>query len=273
MLFLSLLKRLACHREAEPQVVFGVNTVESKRNLLSALLNTWGMHQTVVVTDCLHSPFHPRVKRKRTSPCTEYPPVLSWVSLFREMSKVPSEWYFKADDDTYVHVKRLHDLIRELEAKGYSASTFVYLGGFAPGREHERETLGLAGQPFVMGGPGVLLSRKAMQQLTPMIEDCMTWPVESMHSDTQLARCLYSLSPNYTSVNKDLVEKYSQRFKAYYPKQSITETKPYEYSTVPQVLHARDFSYVSLHALKNPEDMFSVHQQISQADSKLFFSC
>ena len=250
-----------------PKVIFGVNTIESKRDLLSALLQTWGMNETILATDCLDSTHHPSVQRIESNPCSEYPPVLSWITTLREMSRVHSDWYFKADDDTYVHIKRLHRLVVDLEASGYSPDVFVYLGGFAPGREHEREKLGLAGRAFVMGGPGILLSRRAMQQLAPILEECMTSPVESMHSDTQLARCLYSLSPNYTVKNKDIIAKYSKCFKAYYQKDGIKETKPFDYSTVPRTLRVRDQSYVSLHSLKNAEDMFAAHEQVMKSGS------
>jgi hypothetical protein len=205
---------------------------------------------------------HPSVQRIDSYPCNEYPPVLSWIGTLRQMSKVHSDWYFKADDDTYVHVERLHRLIGQLEATGYSPDAFVYLGGFATGRQHEREKLGLAGRPFVMGGPGTLLSRGAMQQLVPILEECMKSPVDSMHSDTQLARCVYLLSPEYTITNSDMIAKYSKCFKAYYQKTVMTETKPFDHSTVPRILHARDKSYVSLHAVKKAEDMLIVHDQI-----------
>ena len=255
--------------DIRPNIVFGINTVERKRELLSALFQTWGSEENVVVTDCSNSSPHPRVKRIEASPCAEYPPVLSWINTFREMYDIPSDWYFKADDDTYVNLKRLRRLIFQLEAAGYSPDTFVYLGGFAPGREHEREKLGLSGQPFVMGGPGILLSRKAMQELNPVLEECMASHVASLHSDTQFARCVYSVFPGYTSANKDMITKYTKCFKAYYQKEgAITETKPFSHSTVPQVLQERDLSYVSLHSLKSAEDMFSVHTQVLKSSSR-----
>jgi len=250
-----------------PKVVFGINTIDSKRELLSALMQTWGKNQPVVVNDCLDSMQHPSVQRIQGYPCNEYPPVISWLTTLKEMRRVDSDWYFKADDDTYVNTKRLQQLIVELEATGYSPDDFVYLGAFAPGREHEREKLGLAGRHFVMGGPGTLLSRGAMQQLVPILEECMNVPTESMHSDTQLARCVYSLSPNYTVMKADMIAKYSQCFKAYYQKQSITETKPFDHSTVPPILNARDKSYVSLHSVKNAKDMFNTHEQVMKSAS------
>merc|ERR1711976_891311 len=52
-----------------------------------------------------------------------------------------------------------------------------------------REELGLNGHNFCMGGPGVILSRKAMEGLCPKIDECIA-DVVSKEEDVELGRCV-----------------------------------------------------------------------------------
>ena len=242
-------------------IVFGINTIDSKRSLLNAALHTWAKDVTIVITDCKQSTPHVQVTRT-TDVCSEYPPIRSWISILVEMRKVNADWYFKADDDTYVNVPKLNEMIVELQNSGYGPDEFIYLGSFAPGRKYERELLGLDGKPFVQGGPGILISRRAMDEILPILHECMYIFAKSMHSDTQLARCVYAISPNYTEKNMPLIKRFSTRFKAYYPHQGIEQIQPMSGSTVPAQLSKKDSTYVSLHCVKTPDHMLSVHSQL-----------
>jgi hypothetical protein len=258
---LAFLSKAATRPYGHDSIVFGINTIDGKRSLLNAVLGTWAKNVMIVVTDCKQSTPHVQVTRT-TGACSEYPPIQSWISTLVEMRKVNADWYFKADDDTYVNVPKLNEMIVELRNSGYGPDKFIYLGSFAPGREYERELLGLHGKPFAQGGPGILMSRRAMDEILPILDECMHNFAESMHSDTQLARCVYAISPDYTKRNVHLIKRFSTRFKAYYPQQGIKRIQPLSGSTVPAKMSKRDSTYVSLHCVKTPELMFSVHSQL-----------
>lgn len=246
------------------RIVFGVNTIQAKRKLITAIGNTWGVGETLVITDCMESEKHPLVMRTLEAPCSEYPPLISWVAVLKEMSKVPAEWYMKVDDDTYVNTLRLRLMLEQIQLAGHESSDFLYLGSFAPGRLHERGNLGLNGEKFAMGGSGILMSRAAIERVAPVLESCMFSPAQSMHSDTQLARCFYLLSPSYTTRRASLINGYGKCFKAFYPKQDINITRPYEDSTVPVSLTERDLEHVTLHSIKSFNLMYNVHRQVQQ---------
>jgi hypothetical protein len=234
------------------RVVFGVNTVQAKRKLVTAIGDTWGAGETLVITDCMESDFHKLVTRTSRAPCSEYPPVISWVAVLKEMSSVQGEWYMKVDDDTYVNKARLRLVLEQIYLAGHTSNDFLYLGAFASGRVHERDKLGLNGEKFAMGGTGILMSRFAMEKVTPILDSCMLLPAQSMHSDTQLARCMYLLSLNYTATHVNLINQFAKCFKAFYPEHTIKTTRPYEGSTVPLHLTENDLERVTLHSVKTP---------------------
>jgi hypothetical protein len=246
------------------RVVFGVNTVQAKRELVTAIGDTWGAGETLVITDCMESAFHKLVKRTSRAPCSEYPPVISWVAVLKEMSTVQGEWYMKVDDDTYVNKARLRLILEQIHLAGYTPNDFLYLGAFAAGREHERDKLGLNGEMFAMGGTGILMSRFAMEKVASILDSCMLLPAQSMHSDTQLARCVYLLSLNYTATHVNLVNQFAKCFKAFYPEHTINTTRTYEGSTVPLHLTENDLERVTLHSVKTSHLMHSTHNQFRQ---------
>ena len=261
MCVLVFVSKTTTRSHRRQNIVFGINTIESNRALLNAALHSWAKDVTTVITDCKQSTPHVQVTRT-TDVCSEYPPIQSWISTLVEMRKVNADWYFKADDDTYVNVPKLNEMIVELQDSGYGPDKFIYLGSFAPGREYERELLGLHGKPFVQGGPGILMSRRAMDAILPLLHECMHMIAESMHSDTQLARCVYAILPDYAKQNAHIIKRFSTRFKAYYPHQEIKQIRPMHGSTVPVQLSEKDSTYVSLHCVKTPEHMLSVHSQL-----------
>jgi len=245
-----------------PSILVGLNTVKSNADLVHAIRQTWGREVDLLITSC--SKFT-RGVRKISTPCDEYPPIETWRALLEEMHTRDFDWYLKVDDDTYVDAANLRLLVNHLEhTDDYNHLKFVYIGATGYGREFERESLGLQGKPFVLGGSGVLMSRKALQAVRNILATCMRRRVKARHSDTLLAGCIYSLFSDYDVSHKDLFSKFSAHFTPYYPAVKLTRTMPYAESTVPTIMQQPN-TFVTMHSVKSACLLTLLHGQVKHA--------
>ncbi|XP_058803787.1 chondroitin sulfate synthase 1 [Phymastichus coffea] len=96
------------------------------------------------------------------------------------------EWFMRADDDVYVRMDRLEELLRSVDARRRAR----YIGQAGRGNSHEFGLLSLEyDENFCMGGPGVLLSREALRRVVPHIGYCLR-NLYTAHEDVELGRCV-----------------------------------------------------------------------------------
>jgi len=248
----------------DDNLVFSINTFQQNRERIDAILDTWASGTRIVISDCLDSEQHQAVTRLSEIPCAEYPPIRSWTENLKRLGRHDADWYFKVDDDTYVDVENLRLLITELERSGYTSDKIIFIGHFAFGRDYERASLGLGGSPYPLGGTGILMSNRTLQLLVTVVDVCMFEYSESMHSDTQLARCFYKIRPDYAAEEQLLITRFSKYFKPYYPAKAVVDVRPYSDSTVPERLDNGVRDKISLHSIKSPKLMQLVHSQIQR---------
>ncbi|KAL8598741.1 hypothetical protein ACOMHN_033305 [Nucella lapillus] len=117
-----------------------------------------------------------------------YPPRGKCFAMLRHMFRhfgSRFQWFMRADDDMYL---RYEELVKYLHSLDTSAPRYVGQPGI--GIPTERGLLGLnPGNPYCMGGPGVVFSPLALSLLVPHLEECERETVTS-HEDTELGRCV-----------------------------------------------------------------------------------
>lgn len=102
---------------------------------------------------------------------------------FTQQPYLNATWFFKGDDDTFVHSDCL-----ALALLAYNASTPLLVGHVAP--------LQLGPYRFVSGGAGYALSRAALQGLAPRLEVCNNEASgfrHTSHEDVMVTKCARDL--------------------------------------------------------------------------------
>lgn len=95
------------------------------------------------------------------------------------------DWFMRVDDDIYINTERLESLLRSL-----NSSKAILLGQAGTGAQNEVGKLALEpGENFCMGGPGVVMSREVLRQMTPHIGECLR-EMYTHHEDVELGRCI-----------------------------------------------------------------------------------
>lgn len=203
LLFLSQ-RLLRSHAvPAVPTIVVFFGTRKTSQ-MVDVIFKTWGREVLTVAYGCTKDAIdHPRVTPLSEIPCGEYPPIRGWAAMLSHIFTVNVSWYLKVDDDTYIHPENLYKLLRRIADAGISGRQhFVYTGLFGTGRPYEVNELGLNGSSYVLGGPGVLMSRRIIEELRPLLPACMLQHIGNRrHSDTQLAFCV-SIISNHTRFRK-----------------------------------------------------------------------
>ena len=125
----------------------------------------------------------------------QYPPQRKVFAMLRHMYDHHIDTYdffMRADDDAYVKVDRLLDLL-----KGVNPAQDIYMGSPGFGREHDQDRirLGREGQSdrYCMGGPGVIFSRSALRRLAPHLNECLSDVVVSYNEDVEVGRCVHRM--------------------------------------------------------------------------------
>lgn len=124
----------------------------------------------------------------------EYPPVLKNAAMLRTIAQEFDgfDWVLKVDDDTYVSIPGLQQLVA-----GISDKHPQLLGCRGFGRPWDRDKLDLT-KPYCMGGPGFLISMVALLQLAPHLDACVQesdfHPDRAYiwHSDVVISKCIQS---------------------------------------------------------------------------------
>lgn len=105
----------------------------------------------------------------------EYPLVRKAAAVIKQMETLVQthlsfDWIVDADDDTYINLRGLRELLSEKDPRENH-----YLGRRGYGRPEIRETLRQGGldKPYCMGGPGFILSKPALHLLSGAIDDCI----------------------------------------------------------------------------------------------------
>ena len=133
---------------------------------------------------------------------TDYPPVRRNLAMLMESVALMDgsngnkgyTWLLKVDDDTHVDLVRLQQLTYDL--RGLSSEPH-FIGGRGFGRENDRQFLGLPSAGFCMGGPGYLMTRKALLDVMPHLHSCgdhydrHTYREFLWHSDVVISKCIY----------------------------------------------------------------------------------
>lgn len=195
--------------------------------------------------------------------CYEYPPVRPWLRGLQMVKDYAFKWLLKCDDDVYVNIDRLRWFLKGME-QGPCKTVPCYFGSVGYGRKLEEHLLGLNGHPFVMGGPCVVMSRLALERVSPLLPSCMMEPAWRVHSDSQLGRCFLQLNIS-AGLPHLKVEILNQLFKQYYPtlrKLDGETIEPFAGTTVPRMLLPEDRYRFSLHTIKTREEMHLVHAQL-----------
>lgn len=189
---------------------------------------------------------------------TEYPPVKRNVAMLLEASALIDrfDWILKVDDDTYVDIIRLQQLAYDLRD---IASGPRFLGGRGFGRPSDKPHLELPTSGFCMGGPGYLLSKKALTTVMPHLQSCQDYfdrhekRAYFWHSDVIISKCMnYWVGAECWDKESEKILPYkSNYFRQLYPKST-------------QV-----FDTVTFHPLKSYEEMTKYAQQKQAKDVKL----
>lgn len=203
--------------------------------------------------------------------CYEYPPISAWLHSLLRAQFEAFHWLVKCDDDVYVNVHALRELLESLE-NAECRTVPCYFGSLGAGRRLEKHLLGLNGKLFVMGGPCVVMSRLAYNKILPFLSTCMLEPVPRPHSDTLLARCFQKA--NVTAGLSNFSRgKLNKLFRHYHPLKGGpdgSESVPLSATSVPRLLDPQDFTQISFHAIKTREEMHNIHAQLQWNVRPLF---
>ena len=100
------------------------------------------------------------------------------------------KWFMRADDDVFVNVERLLDLLKQLED-----TSAIFLGSPGYGHFEGLDSQGMLpkGGRFCMGGPGYLFSQGLLQEVGGAMGACLKKQL-TPHEDVEVSRCVADLS-------------------------------------------------------------------------------
>lgn len=95
------------------------------------------------------------------------------------------EWFLRADDDVYIRMDKLENLLRSVDSRKP-----WFIGQAGRGNSEEFGLLSLDNdENFCMGGPGVILSRETLKRIAPHLKTCLN-SLYTTHEDVELGRCV-----------------------------------------------------------------------------------
>ena len=120
------------------------------------------------------------------------------------------EWYFRADDDLYIHGEKLERFLRQLDSrKAY------FIGQTGRGNKEEFGKLRLKDdENFCMGGPGILMSAETVSRIGPHLDECMS-NLLTTHEDVELGRCVRKYANVSCTWSYDVSKKFSKILKIF----------------------------------------------------------
>ena len=120
---------------------------------------------------------------------TEYPPQRKVYRMLQHMHDHfinQFDFFMRADDDVYVRVDRLTELLGNI-----NPAQDIYMGSPGFGKVNDRNRIKLQShEHYCMGGPGVIFSRSALRKLAPHLNDCLSSVVVSYNEDVEVGRCV-----------------------------------------------------------------------------------
>ena len=143
-----------------------------------SLYSTWGKHIDKLIffvgEDCNISAdlaYLPIVKLDGI-PDQVYPPLKKTFAVMKYMyHHYTSEfnWFMRADDDMYLRVDKLKNLLSQIHPYGH-----VYMGRAGTGRKDDLgRLLLLPHEKYCMGGPGIIISTATLRELGPHLSNCL----------------------------------------------------------------------------------------------------
>lgn len=189
---------------------------------------------------------------------SEYPPVRRNIAMLSEAVTLMEHftWCLKVDDDTFVDVTRLQQLAYDLRA--LEAGPHL-LGGRGHGREQDQMFLSLPPTGFCMGGPGYLMTRRALLSVAPHFHSCAdyfdkhTYRDYVWHSDTVISKCFHHWAG---------LECWDKEVDAVYPFRTGIFQQHYASSAV-------NFDSVTFHPLKSAGEMVAFSAEKLRRDAAL----
>lgn len=150
------------------------------------------------------------------------------------------DWFFLAQDDTYMQAERLSELVGHL-----SAGQDLYMGRaeeFIGGEEKAR---------YCHGGYGYLLSRSLLARLQPHLDTCRN-DILSVRPDEWLGRCIIDyLGLSCVEVHQEMTYRYFELGKNADPEREDS----------PQFKNA-----FTVHPVSEPNLMYRLHKRFSQIE-------
>lgn len=158
----------------EPLLV-AVITSNSRASQMDAIYDTWGrsVTQTIFFTasdegsDNMVLDGLPIVKLSGIR--DESPPLVKTLAVLSYLNKHYSHkynWFFRVNDTAYLRGDRLLELVNQMDS-----AIPVYMGH--PASHGSKEANDPSSDCYCRGGPGVLLSRAALQALSPHLDWCL----------------------------------------------------------------------------------------------------
>jgi len=187
-----------------------------------------------------------------------YPPqkkMFEMLKYFCENHLNEYKFFLRADDDVYIDIPSLTQFLNTIDS-----NRLIYMGQPGLGWFGHREELGLNGHNFCMGGPGVILSRAAMLDLCPKLDDCVN-EVVSKEEDVELGRCVRKYVGIECTHSWEALSKFYHAYDGDFRGES-----PFMDTNLDENEHVN--GAYTLHHVKQPWIMFKLHRHFLKRSLK-----
>lgn len=219
---------------------------DGRRERIDGILQTWGQDIDTVITACGQSKAHPNTTRMPEVPCADSAPMPLWAYslMFVAERFNRKDWFLMCEDDTYVNVRMLSKFLSNLQL---SPSDPYYFGAIAGGRH--------AGRLHVQSGPCIVMSAAALTQLRSLLPRCVHAQAVLPPPGQALAGCFESVSvqPGLERYSNDNLRRLFRQ---------VTPVFDSHNSTLPAILDPNWTTSLTLHSIKDADQMLRVHAQL-----------
>ena len=128
-----------------------------------------------------------------------YPPQKKVFAVLKYINNFYGEeyrWLIRADDDVYIRISTLHEVLGELD---WTERLLLGRPGWGKAEDRKRLKL-LPHENYCMGGPGIVFSAAALKEITPFLDKCLEgvklYNKQHSHAegwyneDVELGRCV-----------------------------------------------------------------------------------
>lgn len=201
-----ILNYLSQEYQLKEKLLIAVITSEDHLKMADSVYDTWGAFAKQLIffvgRECnVSNPTATGLPLVRL-PAVRDTPVNSVEKLFSALEYIANNylddfhWVLIANDNMYVRISKLEDLLMKLDS-----SSYVYLGRPGNGRSADSEKLSLlAHERYCLGSSGVVMSAGLLKALTPHLPLCLSAAVSQTGSgggaggwvwpDVELGRCV-----------------------------------------------------------------------------------